>query len=220
MQEARLRCSRPVIVLTVSVLFIFLAWTVKAAEPSFDLTARYILEIVKAFRTAYVLEVVEHTREGGITPQEDWQKDSHFVPLPAQFVKAAADQINSFEIGLISLAPLNTANRPKTRAETDALMQLEKNREVRVVSFVDGDYFKAVSADLALVQSCVDCHNQHPRTTRRDFRRWDVMGAIVVRLKRDALPEGLPLTPEPPNRPLGPLERMTPPQTTPLPWTR
>ena len=40
-------------------------WTVNAAEPSFELTARYILEVVKAFRTAYVLKVVEHARDGG-----------------------------------------------------------------------------------------------------------------------------------------------------------
>jgi hypothetical protein len=40
------------------------AYTVKAAEPSFELTARYILEVVKAFRTAYVLKVVEHARDG------------------------------------------------------------------------------------------------------------------------------------------------------------
>jgi len=159
------------------------SWTIRAAEPSFELTARYILEVVKAFRT------VEHAREGGVRPNEEWQKDSHFIPLPAQFVKAAADQLDNFEIGLIGLTPVNQANFPKTQAETDALLQLMKNRERSVTSFVDGDQFKAISADLALVQSCVDCHNQHPKATRRDFQRWDVMGGLVVRLKRDARSE-------------------------------
>ena len=130
-----------------------LGWTVTAAEPSFEQTARYILDVVRAFRTAYVLQVVEHTREGGTSPQEDWKKDAHFLPLPAQFVKAAAEQVDGFEIGLIGLSPLNPANRPKTAAETDALIQLEKNRQRRFISFVDGEQFKAVSADLALVQS-------------------------------------------------------------------
>lgn len=155
------------------------SWTIRAAEPSFELTARYILEVVKAFRTAYVLKVVEHAKEGGIRPNEEWQKDSHFIPLPAQFVKAAADQLDNFEIGLIGLTPVNQANFPKTQAETDALLQLMKNRERSVTSFVDGDQFKAISADLALVQSCVDCHNHHPKATRRDFQRWDVMGGSL-----------------------------------------
>jgi hypothetical protein len=196
------------------------AWTVRAAEPSFELTARYILEIVKAFRTAYVLKVVEHARDGGIRPNEQWEQDSHFIPLPAQFVKAAADQVENFEIGLIGLSPLNQANFPKTQAEADALMQLMKNRERPLMTFVDGEQFKAVSADLALVQSCVDCHNQHPKATRRNFQRWDVMGALVVRLKRDARPEGQSLAPEPPNRPPSPLDRLTPPLTAPPPWAR
>src|SRR5262245_20999397 len=195
-------------------------WTIKAAEPSFELTARYILEVVKAFRTAYVLKVVEHAREGGIRPNEEWQKDSHFIPLPAQFVKAAGDQLDNFEIGLIGLTPVNRANFPETQAETDALLQLMKNRERSVTTFVDGDQFKAISADLALVQSCVDCHNHHPKATRRDFQRWDVMGGLVVRLNRDVRSEGATVGPEPSSRPIGPIEKMTPPLTAPPPWVR
>ena len=51
----------------------FPGWSVTWADPSFELTARYILDIVKAFRTAYVLHVVEHTRAGGLSPREDWE---------------------------------------------------------------------------------------------------------------------------------------------------
>ena len=195
-------------------------WTIRAAEPSYELTARYILEVVKAFRTAYVLKVVEHARDSGVQPSEEWQKDAHFIPLPAQFVKEAADQLDNFEIGLIGLTPVNLANAPKTQAETDALLQLMKNRERSVTTFVDGDQFKAISADLALVQSCVECHNHHPKATRRNFQRWDVMGGLVVRLKRDARPEGATIGPEPSTRPSSPIEKMTPPLTSPPPWVR
>ncbi|HEU4684574.1 MAG TPA: DUF3365 domain-containing protein [Nitrospira sp.] len=209
---------------SVSVLIVALltglSWTISRAEPSFEQTARYILEVVKAFRTAYVLQVVEHTREGGTSPREEWEKDPHFLPLPAQFVKGAAEQVEGLEIGLIGMTPLNPVNRPKTEAEADALMQLEKDRQRRFVSFIDGDQFKAVSADLALVQSCVDCHNNHPRSARKNFRRWDVMGALVVRLKRDVEPEGFSLPADPSKRPPGKLERLTPPPTTPPPWVR
>ena len=198
------------VALAVAVSVAVLSWTAHATEPSFDLTARYILEIVKAFRTAYVLNVVEHAKDSGIRPNEDWRKDSHFIPLPAQFVKSAGDQVENFEIGLIGLTPLNKANLPKTEAETDALVKLMRNSETRMIGFVDGDRYKAVSADVALVQSCVDCHNHHQHATRRDFRRWDVMGGLIVRLKRDARAEGMPMSPQVPNRPAGPIDRMTP----------
>ena len=109
-------------------------WSVTAAEPSFELTARYILDIVKAFRTAYVLQVVEHTREGGLLTREDWETDAHWLPLPAQFVKAAAGEVKSVEIGLVSLTPLNPANRPRTDAEANALIRLEQDRSRSFVS--------------------------------------------------------------------------------------
>jgi hypothetical protein len=197
-----------------------LGWGVTRADPSFDQTAGYILNIVKAFRTAYVLHVVEHTRDAGLSPREDWEKDAHFLPLPAQFVKEAAEQVKGFEIGLISLTPLNPANRPRTDAEMDALLQLEKDRQRAVLGFVDGDEFKAVSADLALVRSCVDCHNQHPRAVRKDFQQWDVMGALVVRLKRTVEGDGHALPPEPPRRAPGILGGPTPPPTITPPWVR
>ena len=78
-----------------------------------------------------MLKVVEHAKEGGIRPNEEWQKDSHFIPLPAQFVKAAADQLDNFEIGLIGLTPVNQANFPKTQAEIGrASPAHEKSRAV------------------------------------------------------------------------------------------
>ena len=197
----------------------FLGWTVTWAEPSFELTARYILDIVKAFRTAYVLQVVEHTRAGGLSPREDWEADAHLLPLPAQFVKAAASQVQSVEIGLISLTPVNPANRPRTDAEADALLGLEKDRSRGFISFVDGDQFKAMSADLALVRSCADCHNHHPRAVRRNFQTLDVMGALVVRMNRDAQAPGLTLPSQPLPRPSGPSDRLKPP-TFETPWVR
>jgi hypothetical protein len=211
------RCFKSLIL---AIMLIGIAVTVRAAEPSFDQTARYLLELVKAFRTAYVLQVVEHARPSGIQPNEDWEKASHLVPLPAQFVKGAAEQVSGFELGLIGLTPLNSANRPQSQAEMEALLKLVSNRDLSVLTFVDGDQFKAISSDLAIVQSCVDCHNHHPRATRQNFQRWDVMGGIVVRLKRDVTPEGFTLDRDAPKRPYGPLERLTPNPTAPLPWVR
>jgi len=218
-----MRSRHLIIALSVFSVLSLLSSGVTRAEPSFDQMARYILDVVKAFRAAYVLQVVEHTRASGMSPREDWGKDAHFLPLPAQFVKAAAAQVEDLDIGLISLTPLNPANKPRTPAETDALMQLEKDRLRGFISFVDGDQFKAVSADLALVRSCTECHNQHPQATRKNFRQWDVMGGLLVRLKRDQKPSGpsnLMLPGEPPKRPPGTLERLTPPPTTAPPWVR
>ncbi len=200
--------------------FALLGSSITAADPSFDQTARYVLDVVKAFRTAYVLHVVEHTRSAGTLPREDWDKDAHFIPLPAQFVKAAAGQVESFEIGLISLTPINPVNRPRTAAETEALIQLEKDRQRSFISFAEGDQFKAVSADLALVRSCAECHNRHPQSPRKNYQQWDVMGGLVVRFKREIESQGMTLPPEPPKRPSGNIERLPPTPSAKPPWIR
>ena len=54
-----------------------------------------------------------------------------------------------------------------------------------------------MSADLALVRSCADCHNHHPRAVRRNFQPLDVMGALVVRMNREAQGPSLTLPSEP-----------------------
>ena len=53
----------------------------------------------------------------------------------------------------------------------------------KVITFQDGNYFKGMSADFAIAQSCADCHNKHPNTTRKDWKKGDFMGAIIVRMK-------------------------------------
>lgn len=161
-----------------------LAVSTGRAEDNYDLVARYVLETVRAFRTAYVLNVVEHVREGGIIPKEDWIKDAHAIPLPAQFVKAAGADLESFEIGLIGLTPVYKSNLPRTQAEIDALQRLTSDRSQKVISFVDGTQFKAMAADIAVVQSCVDCHNIHPDSPWRNYKKGDIMGAVIVRLNK------------------------------------
>jgi len=157
---------------------------VAQAEDNYDLVARYVLETVRAFRSAYVMNVVEHVREGGIVPKEDWIKDAHAIPLPAQFVKAAAADLESFEVGLIGLTPVYKSNLPRTQAEMDALQRMTAERSRGVVSFADGKQFKAMAPDIAVVQSCVDCHNNHPDSPWRNFRKGDIMGAVIVRLNK------------------------------------
>jgi hypothetical protein len=155
-----------------------------AAEESKELAVKSILETVKAFRTVYSKGVIEQTMKAGITPRENWQADDHAVMLNAQFVKAVGAEIKSFELGLIGTTPLYPSNRPKTQAEADALKKMENDPELKVLTFADGNQFKGLAADYAIVQGCVDCHNSHPNATRKNFKQGDLMGAIVVRIKR------------------------------------
>ena len=43
-------------------------------------------------------------------------------------------------------------------------------------------YFAAVYADYAVVEACVDCHNNHKDSPRTDLEVGDVMGGVVIRI--------------------------------------
>ena len=154
----------------------------QAADMSKAKAAEYILATAKAARTVYVKGIIGKAKKGGVKPAEDWAKADHAIMLPAQFVKAVGAEIRDFELGLVGTDPLYKSNAPKTDAEKKALADLAGGKK-KVVTFQDGKQFKGMSADFAIVQGCADCHNKHPKTSKKDWKKGDFMGAIVVRMK-------------------------------------
>ena len=71
-----------------------------------------------------------------------------------------------------------------TETEVEALKKLIADPRLKVLTFIDGKDFKGLAADFAIEQSCADCQNHHPNNTKKDFKKGDVMGAVVVRLKQ------------------------------------
>ncbi len=153
-----------------------------AADAPQEMAVRYLLEAARAFRTVYSKTIVERAEKVGVQPNENWITEDHAIMLPAQFVKAAGAEIRSFDLGLIGLTPIYESNLPKTQAEADALKKMMADPDVKVLTFMDGNQFKGLAADYAIVQACADCHNNHPKSPKKDFRRGDLMGAIAVRL--------------------------------------
>ena len=151
-----------------------------AAEFSRDAAAKYILATAKAFRTVYSKQVIAQAAKSNVKPDENWTKDDHALMLPAQFLKAAGSELKDFELGLIGLTPIYKENLPKTKAEEDALKKLAANPATGIITFEDGNQFKGIAADLAIADTCVSCHNAHPMSPKKDFKKGDLMGAIVV----------------------------------------
>jgi hypothetical protein len=44
----------------------------------------------------------------------------------------------------------------------------------------DNRYFKAIFPDKAVKKTYVNCHNNHPNSSKKDFKLGDVMGAISL----------------------------------------
>ena len=152
-----------------------------AGDISKGKAAEMVLATVKAARTVFVKGVLADAKKGGIKGNEDWVKDDHGIMLPAQFVKEIGKEIRSFELGLLGTDPLYASNAAKSPKEKEMLAALAGGK--KMITDEDGGRTIGMSADFAIVQGCADCHNNHAKTTKKDWKKGDFMGAIVIRFK-------------------------------------
>ena len=84
---------------------------------------------------------------------------------------------------LISLWPINKRNVASSEFEKLGLGTILTHPTKPYTGFVKvggARYFQAVYPDLAVSQACIDCHNGHLLSPKRDFKLNDVMGAMVI----------------------------------------
>jgi hypothetical protein len=149
--------------------------------------AAYIYDVIKADRTLYTTEIVNRLQAKGVTTASEHWEQEHALMLPAQFLqhsgKLAAENGSGIRYRLIGLWPIYRRNAPASDLERNALESLRKNSDVPVTGIVASgrkQYFQAIYPDLAVSQACVDCHNGHLLSPKRDFKLNDVMGGIAI----------------------------------------
>jgi hypothetical protein len=152
-----------------------------------EVVAEYIHAIIQADRIIYSTHVVERLQDLKVTvAAEDW-KASGTLPLPAQMLQMAGQEIQGLGLGLrirlASLGPIYKKNGPADQFERAGLEAVAKNpRKPYTGIMTEGDrhYFKAIFADRAVSMTCVACHNSHDLSTKRDYKLYDVMGGIII----------------------------------------
>jgi hypothetical protein len=157
------------------------------ATISAEAAADFIHAVVEAHRTIYSTHIVERMqKQGKVVIAEDW-KQKGGLPLPAQFLLyaggLAAEKGGGVRLRLVSLWPINQRNLPTTPFEKDGLLAVAINPEKpfsNVLSAGRRKIFKAIYADRAVSKSCVDCHNSHALSPKKDFKVGDVMGGIII----------------------------------------
>lgn len=151
--------------------------------------ADMLYSLALANRTVYTRDIVQRlgpAHEGIVSASEQYL-DAKGLPLPAQMFSLAADEINNdgYWLSLRSLSPINFANGPLSLAEEEGLQYVLANPDKVFYAADDAagqPSIVGVYADVASVDACVRCHNNHPESPRRDFKLGDVMGGVVVRV--------------------------------------
>jgi len=157
-----------------------------------ETVADYVHAVIEADRTFYTMQVVERLqKQGKMVASEDWRV-KHTLPLPAQFLKESSELAamtgTKVRYHLIGLWPINPSNGAATDFERKGLEAVRQHPEQAYTGYLaEGDkrYFGAVYADRAVTQACIGCHNAHPASPKKDFKRDDVMGAIVITIPLD-----------------------------------
>ena len=163
-----------------------LANQMKSDQVSPEKTASFIHAILEANRNNYTDNVVVKLQRDGVEAHEHW-RDERGVPLPAQFLletgRLVAEKDLNFSFRLASLTPIyvwNGANSDLERVGLTAVQKEPSRPHYGLIRKGELRLFQAIYADLAVSQACVDCHNNHPNSPRRDFKLNDVMGGIVI----------------------------------------
>ena len=151
--------------------------------------ADLIHSVIEAGRTTYSEHIVEHLNgKNVLKATENWQQEKT-LPLPAQFLAMSSQFSNSRGIGmkyrLLSLWPINKNNAPRSASEKLGLEEVAKNPEKPFTWIVPREgrwYFEAIYPDKAVSNSCVSCHNLHPNSPKKDFKKGDVLGGIIIDL--------------------------------------
>jgi hypothetical protein len=148
--------------------------------------ASFVHAVLEANRKNYTENVVVKLQNDGIEAHEHW-KDERGVPLPAQFLMESGRLVAlkelKFSFRLASLTPIYVWNGPNSDLERLGLAAVQKDPAQPYYGFLTKSgtrLFQAVYADRATSQACVDCHNRHPNSPRRDLKLNDVMGGIVI----------------------------------------
>ncbi len=126
----------------------------------------------------------------------DRQRHEGSIPFPATFSIELADALTDPEAGvttrLYSDFPFTFRKDGGPRDEFEGLaltkMRFAEDKEEPIISFEEVNGRRSLRYGRAIVmkQSCVDCHNVHPASPKKDWKVGDVRGVRMVTLPLDA----------------------------------
>lgn len=152
-----------------------------------EVVAEYIHAVIQSDRTLYATHVVERMQDLKVTVAAEEWKARGTLPLPAQMLQMAGQEIQGLGLGLrirlASLSPIYEKNGPVDQFERAGLEAVAKDSRKPYTGIIaeNGRHvFKAIFADRAITKACVACHNSHGQSSKRDYKLYDVMGGIII----------------------------------------
>jgi signal transduction histidine kinase len=144
---------------------------------------------LEEIRQYYSSEVVARIKDvDGIEVTHNYTTKNHAVPLPATMTielgKRISERVHGLQVRLYSEYPFpwRSAGEHRDAFETDALAWLRQHPDQPYYRFEhvgSGWRLRYAKADL-MQASCVECHNSHPESPKKDWREGDLRGVLEV----------------------------------------
>jgi serine/threonine protein kinase len=166
--------------------------------------ARQQTETMEALNNYYT-RLANHLTDAGVKGRTDWEHGPPgppaaegerkgdpkklTMPPPATFTIELGQQLgasnpNGIKVRLYSNYPFRyrTDGGPRDDFERTALERLGRNPDDPVTSFeeMDGRTVLRYATARVMKAACVKCHNEHPDSTRADWKEGDVRGVLEI----------------------------------------
>jgi class 3 adenylate cyclase len=161
-------------------------------ELSLKYADSYLIAL-NTFHSLYSTDVVTRAKIAGIVVSAEYKDIPGAIPVPATFSIELAEKISEKESGVTTRLYSNFPfkNRlnggPKDEYEHSALSYLrfsdDKTLPFIAYETINNQLTLRYSKSLVMAQSCVNCHNSHPNSTKKDWTVGDVRGARVVNIE-------------------------------------
>lgn len=157
----------------------------KAAGASIPVAEMFVVLEAEndAVRAMWTKEIVAEGKKVGLKFDEHWRDpDMEAGPLPALFLRETAKSLekNPVRLSLFlgSDYPINNANRFEG-LQLERFQILRQIQQPQFFYMSDTRLYTGMFSDVAVSDACVECHNKHEQTPKRDWRLHDVMGATT-----------------------------------------
>ena len=164
-------------------------------------TGKAIASQIFSSRDFYSQEILPSAKAAGMSVGLNHENDPNELPVPATFVKLLTERIGDAYPGssarMFSEYPfqfrVGTADAELDPFEKEALTEFKRDPSKPYSRLVQHDSGKVMHyiQPIIMEQSCVDCHNTHPQSTKTDWQVGDVRGGLEIVLPLSEAEAGL-----------------------------
>lgn len=150
-------------------------------------SALNLIDTAVSARAFYMHHVLPKATGAGLSVTHDFRQDPHGIPLPASLMRSLGEMSQggrAGELRLFSDEPFRFRGadaQSMDAFEREALDYLRRHPSSsygQLLTLNDQPVYRLARADIMTDQSCIQCHNQHPDSPRRDWQVGDVRGVI------------------------------------------